>query len=43
VLTYILHWQGLQQAIMLPGTNDVEYMRRQAVTQSGFWRSVSNR
>ncbi len=43
VLTYILHWQALQQAILLPGTNDVEFMRRQAVTQSGFWRSVSNR
>lgn len=43
VLSYILHWQALQQAILLPGTNDLEIMRRQAITQSGFWRSVSNR
>ncbi|WP_413736919.1 inorganic triphosphatase [Sodalis sp. RH21] len=43
VLSYILHWQGLQQAIVLPGTNDLEFMRRQAVTQAGFWRSVNNR
>lgn len=43
VLSYILHWQALQQAIILPGTNDVEVMRRQALTQPGFWRSVSNR
>ncbi len=43
VLSYILHWQGLEQAILLPGTNDPEYMRRQAVTQSGFWRGVNQR
>ncbi|NDL63605.1 CYTH domain-containing protein [Acerihabitans arboris] len=43
VLSYILHWQALQQAIMLPGTNDVEVMRRQALAQTGFWLSVSNR
>ena len=36
-LSYILHWQALQQAILLPGTNDVEFMRRQALNQSGFW------
>jgi len=43
VLSYILHWQALEQAILLPGTNDVEHMRRQAIIQSGFWRSVSQR
>ncbi|WP_213990792.1 inorganic triphosphatase [Sodalis sp. dw_96] len=43
VLSYILHWQALEQAILLPGTNDVEHMRRQAVTQPGFWRSVNRR
>ncbi|TCL04713.1 triphosphatase [Sodalis ligni] len=43
VLSYILHWQALEQAILLPGTNDVEHMRRQAVTQPGFWRSVNQR
>ncbi|MEA9390444.1 inorganic triphosphatase [Acerihabitans sp. TG2] len=43
VLTYILHWQALEQAIILPETNDVEFMRHQAVTQPGFWLSVSRR
>ncbi|WP_413729386.1 inorganic triphosphatase [Sodalis sp. RH22] len=43
VLSYILHWQALQQAIILPGTNNLEHMRRQALTQPGFWRSVNNR
>ncbi|HEY0209332.1 inorganic triphosphatase [Acerihabitans sp.] len=43
VLSYILHWQALQQAIILPATNNLEFMRRQALTQPGFWRSVSNR
>ncbi|XBS69303.1 hypothetical protein ABK905_23150 [Acerihabitans sp. KWT182] len=43
VLSYILHWQALEQAILLPGTNDVEHMRRQAVTQPGFWRSAQTR
>lgn len=43
VLSYILHWQALQQAIILPGTNDVETMRRQALTQQSFWRGPNNR
>ncbi|WP_410013420.1 inorganic triphosphatase [Sodalis sp. C49] len=43
VLSYILHWQALQQAIILPGTNNLEHMRRQALTQPSFWRSVNNR
>ncbi|TKI04908.1 CYTH domain-containing protein [Martelella alba] len=42
-LSYILHWQALEQAILLPGTNDVEYMRRQALSQSGFWLSSAQK
>jgi triphosphatase len=43
VLAYIVQWQGLQQAIILPESTNVEFMRRQAVTQPGFWLSVSTR
>ncbi|TCV98850.1 CYTH and CHAD domain-containing protein [Biostraticola tofi] len=38
VVSYIAHWKGLQQAILQPETSDTELVRRQAVTQQGFWR-----